>query len=265
MGRSVPRCAWVHYPPCIPPISGEHFLSESVLKQITGTKLVNVSGLPWTGGESKRVAIKGLTANILCRGHNSILSPLDEAASAFFAAIKNAYGIVDGTITATQNFSFNGFEIEKWFIKVCFGMWEGKMLLGNEIRASQPSPRLWSEVLRGERTLPKRWGMYVQDLPRVDFVNTNAIGIQVYCDSAGDLTGAAFTLAGLTFNMILSDGTFPRQLGQYRPCGLALGRPDLAHQIRLNWIGEPLRPAVCMTLVSEEEVTRLTGRQPPPR
>ena len=57
--------------------SGEHHVSASLFPT---TKVLLVKGFPWCMDEHKTVGLPSLTANILCRHHNSALSPFDEAA-----------------------------------------------------------------------------------------------------------------------------------------------------------------------------------------
>lgn len=262
--RNGRQCALANHPPCSSKITGEHFISRSVLKQISETNVVRVVGLPWAK-EMKRVGIEALTANILCDHHNSILSPLDTIAGLFFEAMKSAYGIVEGTISKSAQFSFNGFEIEKWFLKVCFGLWEGNLIDNGGRNVHGPSPSIWSDILLDKCEFPAKWGLYLQDSSDYEFIDSNSLAISVNSLLTGEITGVSFTLAGARFNLVLSDGTFPRQLGIHRPCALVMGRQPIAHRIALNWIGEPFNKAVCMTLLSEQEITDVTGRLPPPR
>jgi hypothetical protein len=75
------RCYMRELQNCEGPISGEHLISQTVIEVLRGEADFTVSGLPWQGaGEEKRLAPGNLTANCLCRRHNSALSPLDSAA-----------------------------------------------------------------------------------------------------------------------------------------------------------------------------------------
>jgi hypothetical protein len=64
---------------CEGALSGEHIVSECVLPQ-----RVLIDGFPWCVAEPREVDRSALTANILCRSHNSALSPLDAAAQKAF-------------------------------------------------------------------------------------------------------------------------------------------------------------------------------------
>ena len=61
---------------CEGKMSREHPLSDSVLRQIGDT--ISIQGFPWLGqGERKNLPVSALAARMLCKGHNSKLSPLD--------------------------------------------------------------------------------------------------------------------------------------------------------------------------------------------
>ncbi len=57
---------------CCTKISGEHLISETVL-DVLAEKQVEVSGLPWLKGETKKLGFAALTSKCLCRTHNSAL------------------------------------------------------------------------------------------------------------------------------------------------------------------------------------------------
>lgn len=70
---------------CSEEMSGEHLISKN---QFGGTKTITVSGFPWCGGGPKEIGINSATANVLCRTHNSALSPVDAAAGKVLEAFQ---------------------------------------------------------------------------------------------------------------------------------------------------------------------------------
>jgi hypothetical protein len=72
---------------CDTKISGEHLMSEGVLK-ILAEKQVELSGMPWLKGQKKMLVFAALTANCLCTRHNSLLSPIDVVGAKLFEAIQ---------------------------------------------------------------------------------------------------------------------------------------------------------------------------------
>ena len=72
----VEKCYMKELGSCVPPISGEHIISEFVCQVLMGDGEFSISGVPWLeAGETKIIAPP--QANCLCRKHNSSLSPLD--------------------------------------------------------------------------------------------------------------------------------------------------------------------------------------------
>src|SRR5579859_833652 len=88
-GYAHPACYLRDTKDCSEQISGEHYVSRSVLEQL-GTML-RVSGLPWRDANAVlETTAENLTAKILCRRHNEALSPLDTEAASFFSHLTEA-------------------------------------------------------------------------------------------------------------------------------------------------------------------------------
>ena len=81
-----PKCFMAFTQDCCTRISGEHYVSRSVLNAMG--KDISVSGMPWQSeGETANYGKSSMTANVLCRRHNSALSPIDVAAERFFSGM----------------------------------------------------------------------------------------------------------------------------------------------------------------------------------
>lgn len=109
------RCYMKELNSCEGPISGEHLISESVIKILAGDGEFSVSGLPWLKpGEEKILATGNLRTNCLCSRHNSALSPIDESAKYFFQNLK----IFLETDTGKPRHALvSGHDIERWLLK----------------------------------------------------------------------------------------------------------------------------------------------------
>jgi hypothetical protein len=60
---------------CVGPISGEHLISESVIRVLMANGDISVSGLPWLEqGVEKILPPEAFRTNCLCVKHNSSLS-----------------------------------------------------------------------------------------------------------------------------------------------------------------------------------------------
>ena len=92
---------------CKGPLSKEHVISAGVFDEI----MMEVEGIQAFGDESRVVSKASLTARMLCREHNSRLSPLDAEAARLSDAIKDARA---GGIPATH--LVNGALLERWIL-----------------------------------------------------------------------------------------------------------------------------------------------------
>src|SRR5947209_1272470 len=92
-GLQHPECYARTLRTCSPEISGEHYVSKNVLELIENcggqkSKSVRVTGLSFQRpGALLQFGIASLVGNILCKAHNSELSPLDDAGKAMFTAM----------------------------------------------------------------------------------------------------------------------------------------------------------------------------------
>lgn len=106
--------------------SGEHYISKSLLTEIGNT--VSAGGFPWSGPTpetQKIVGINSLTANILCKRHNTALSELDKHAGKFMRVLKAISHDLDNNaphIPHDLNYLLSGEIVECWMLKVLLGM-----------------------------------------------------------------------------------------------------------------------------------------------
>lgn len=111
---SLAKCYMRDLGSCVGPISGEHVISESVIRILMADGDFSVSGLSWLdpGGE-KILPPQSLRANCLCTKHNSALHPLADAAKYFFASLKSYLE----TDCGMRHAIVSGDDIERWLLK----------------------------------------------------------------------------------------------------------------------------------------------------
>src|SRR5271163_10254 len=96
---------------CVAPISGEHLISEAVIRVLMADGDFSVSGLPWLeAGEERVLAPQSFRAKCLCTKHNSALHPLDDAVHYFFASLKSYLELDSGSRHAL----ISGHDLERW-------------------------------------------------------------------------------------------------------------------------------------------------------
>ena len=108
----VEKCYMKELGSCVPPISGEHIISESVCRVLMGDGEFSISGVPWLEASETKI-IAPPQANCLCRKHNSSLSPLDVAAHYFFASLRSYLEHDAGMRHAI----ISGHDLERWLLK----------------------------------------------------------------------------------------------------------------------------------------------------
>lgn len=243
------RCEMHGFGPCSGKISGEHYISAGLLRELSSDGKIIVQGLPWAT-EPKRVGIASLTANILCQGHNSRLSDLDEIALKFFRAIKAAQLSLQAHNTTGSFHAFNGRLLERWFIKVLFATWaSGNLADGGERIEGRP-PSTWIEYILGLRALPSQWGLYMK--PTQGFFSTVENEFELVPLSGSDgsgLKGAHFKIARLPFTLVM--GKPGGDWGIQRPAKLRLEQDNVGHDLRMGWAGARAGPSVTYTRIAD--------------
>lgn len=92
----MPRVCWARaVSTCSKEMSGEHLVSKALFPDS-----VNIQGFKWCHDRPKAIGINSLTANVLCRDHNSELSDLDNAALRAWEALKRIRGRCESMVAA---------------------------------------------------------------------------------------------------------------------------------------------------------------------
>ncbi|MFN0103526.1 MAG: hypothetical protein ACKV2U_15715 [Bryobacteraceae bacterium] len=154
---------------CSGGLSGEHIITESLF---SGNN-IGVKGMPWGREGYKFIGKASYTSNILCRKHNSDLSPIDEAGTFAFATFRtmaeistNRRGMLQSGVWAgrfdlvEQRISGNG--LERWLLKTLINMEiAGKQgyRVGPHAPPNKIDPEL-VEIAFGLRSFRDRAGLY---------------------------------------------------------------------------------------------------------
>ena len=140
--------------------SREHIVSESLFVD----DLVDVTGFPWCR-ETKRVSVGTLTKKILCRNHNSMLSPVDKGGAEAFKAFREAMGLarvrgaLGGRFMNIVKYRFDGPLLERWLLKTLVNIaYDGDKLIGHSNAKGKPSDEL-VRIAFGIDPFPGRAGL----------------------------------------------------------------------------------------------------------
>src|SRR6202034_2773995 len=124
----------------------EHVISKTLF---LGSS-VTVQGFSWCKDEAKDIGIASLTAKILCKPHNSALSPVDDSARKAFAELREMTRVKNlreamkpHRWNVTKHF-LDGVLIERWFLKTLINLaFDGKYPIGADSSVEGwPSDRL---------------------------------------------------------------------------------------------------------------------------
>src|SRR5579863_2985552 len=127
-GYAHPKCYLAHTSDCDHTISGEHYVSKSIL-EVIGEDL-EVGGLPWEPrGTTVKYRIESLVSNILCARHNSALSPLDSLAAKVFKTIKSVCDDLNHKHFSRKTtwHLVSGEALELWSLKTLCGLFFSKV------------------------------------------------------------------------------------------------------------------------------------------
>ncbi len=164
-GLPNPQCYLASSLDCSRTMSGEHYVSESVIKALGGE--FKISGFPWQDvGQEQVIGINSLRSKVLCKRHNEAFSPIDEAAKKFFGVLYSIIADISGESgdrDGTDWYLVSGEMLELWLTKTLFGLYP-KIAAKGRIRLSATQTisvtRLRRTVKRG-RLLPPD-GLYME-------------------------------------------------------------------------------------------------------
>lgn len=241
---ATPNCYLSFTNNCSPDLSGEHYMSKSVLK-IIGNKIA-IGGAPWLPrGTTKEIGINSLTSNILCVRHNSALSKLDAEAGNFFKTVlKNMSNLSTKSISRKNFFALiSGEAIEMWMLKVAIGLFYSKTAAKNGVcligTQEFDVQRVYEILLT--RIWDQGCGLYIK-LNTGSVLNPNGpIGVAPISDSSNKkMIGAEIIVLGMEFMIIFDqDGLntqgFIQEGWHYRPSEILFRNKQRTHAIQLTW------------------------------
>jgi hypothetical protein len=223
---------------CVSPISGEHIISESVIRVLMADGDFSISGLPWLeAGEEKILAPGNLTAKCLCSKHNSTLHRLDDAAQYFFASLKSYLTLGPGSRHAIVS----GHDIERWLLKTA----KAAAVSKNFASGREPLSGAFSrddvilDMLDSPRQWPEGAGLYCIMNSGDVTVNHPRFQIQPLTNGQGEIEAMALNIFGLQFVLLLefldvAKYPFLRE-AKYRPARIVISYPLSTNRVTMSW------------------------------
>jgi hypothetical protein len=198
----------------------------------------SVSGLPWLeAGEEKILAPKNLRANCLCKGHNSALHRLDDAAKVFFAALKS-YLEQDNGLRHTI---VSGHDIERWLLKTAKAAAVSRNLARGRERLSGAFAR--DGIILDMLDSPDHWskgaGLYCTMKTGDLTVNHSRFQLQPLTNGQDEIEAMAFNILGLQFVLLLEPLELEKYLflrdAKYRPSRVVISYPNGTNWVTMSW------------------------------
>lgn len=197
--------------------SAEHLFPESVFE---GGAKVAVRGLSWCHSAYREIGVASFTSNILCRGHNSRLSPLDAVCTAFTSAAQQFHELTEPTAgigpgDRPLEFVVDGLGLELALLKMTInyefvgntGWW---MLDGAPAR--RPPERFVRACFERAPLVPPM-GLYFLPFQGAELpIGQRILGFADLRDGEDRIGGAGFILAGTPLVLWLNDKTVPEAL-----------------------------------------------------
>jgi hypothetical protein len=213
-GLKVKGCYAAEVCDCKPPLTAEHPISKGVLNVLSGGRsIIGVSNHPWQK-KSNRVqqfGISALTKKVLCERHNNALSSLDAVGAHLIEAMSDAMSHLVSGASGDFHCLFNGFDIERWMLKVLCSIHCDKRVPGSALLEPWRVPKSWLSILFGRHTFQPRCGLCRTRRPttRRPLAGTSIYVQPVYArlwPTPGSLPlidlGAAKTVAGVEISVL---------------------------------------------------------------
>ena len=213
--RIVKGCWAASLGDCEGGLSREHIVSQSLFPRGN----VTVQGLHWCRDEPKTVGLASLTANILCRKHNSVLSDLDTAVKDTFETFEESLRLQEVRSKlrlrsyAIKRFTIDGPLLERWFLKTLINIgFEGDRIIGEGTHApGQPSDEL-VRIAFGRAQFRPKAGLYTAARPGESIALRQ--GLSYTAKRIGDnLLAGMFSLGGYRFFLNLLPQEFTEHQG----------------------------------------------------
>jgi hypothetical protein len=239
-GTSQAGCYMAETADCGEGLSREHYISRGLID----APEVRVRGMPWQREEVERYAADNLTARILCRRHNSALSPLDAHAQRFFLAIEAGLQQAQRQSLSRRSafYMTSGEAIELWAMKTLAGLYAS----GIEFRMPDhrfrdfepPMARIVAALSAARPRSVMTLGVPLAQDAHEERLGRRAVSVgPIIDDVACRLTGLLIRLHGIAlhFHIDFDSAGIDDPATIYRPDMIDLIGPCRTSRIYLSW------------------------------
>jgi hypothetical protein len=254
--RTVARCYAHLLRDCMRPISAEHLVSESALREVINGSRVRVFGERFRaqGPEGKIIGLKSATKRVLCKRHNNALSSIDVVGTAFTRAHAELMIHLQEIKQGDYHRLLNGYDVERWMLKILCAQQHGERIPGSADLKVWEVPKSWLEILFRGTPFPRGAGLYspkraapeILKLPGIGTARTyftsqpSVDGLPIVGCAVKHLAGIQVSILGIPWELLMERPPNPEEY-VFRPRMMRFPDPDtgrVAH-LHLGWEEHP--------------------------
>ena len=253
LGYENPACYARALGGCCQQVDGEHYISKAILehipdREIPKSKSVLVQNLSFQKQPDslQHIRVNSLTANILCKVHNNLLSKYDAEGLLMYKVMDAIDDETRTPIRKTSVHIVNGDLLERWMLKSFIGGLYGASLRvpeGETTKGSQP-PLEFLDILYRGASFPSGQGLFWMPPESGTPIATDnlVLRVGVLPSADGKVMGAFRTwFFGFEFNLLMATlaPTVPTiyDRASFRPAGIKI--MGLHTQLQFGWASGP--------------------------
>lgn len=211
---------------CSDKVSREHVVSQSLFRDDE----VMVQGFSWCP-QLKKIGISSLTAKILCRHHNSMLSPVDQGGADAFDALREMRRIssirekVGGRFNNVVRHTIDGPLLERWLLKTLINIsYNGDKPIGRSSTiAGKPSDEL-VRIAFGQAQFSGKAGLYIIGMVGMNMHSKDMFKFAPLVKDGHHIEGGVFVFRGHPLLLFLEPEGVPKPLTGLHIEGYDLGK-----------------------------------------
>lgn len=223
--------------------SGEHYISEGILKLLGDGETVEIEGLSWQDeGEVREYPTGALNANVLCKRHNEGLSGLDSAGIDFFRTLLDINrDFSSGTSNPTGKvYLFNGHDVERWMLKTLCGIVSSGNAESKKGKITNwTPPERWLSILYHDAPFPSGWGLYSIDRIGERRAADNRFSFAPLTNERWNVYGAVIRMNSRRFILSMKDPPSREapllKDGVYRPAEFVIENKEMMRVVVIGW------------------------------
>lgn len=220
---------------CSTKISGEHFISNSILKELELNGKVKIIGLPWQDKEKFNLLSRNkLVSNILCTTHNELLSSFDSSIGRLSKTLLRFDEDFNLDNAKEDLAVFSGEDLEKWMLKTVCAFIASNQIAYKGSKVSCELKDIYVDILYNDKPFPDQWGMYFKIPDDRKIQKFHSISFKALTAN-NELKAAEFLVNNFKFYLVLGPPNRKTDFGIYRPRGIQLAKGDIKKRIEICW------------------------------